>query len=612
MMSTKKIVNALPTFLLAIFLFSGVAQAFQGASYSSLEPLAEEEIGTGLVGNVSLAAASARRQCRRRFPDNRTRRARCRRSRDRDGDNITNRTDNCPDTANRDQADSDNDGIGDVCDGTDTDGDGVNEETDNCPSNPNADQADGDGDGVGDACDNCVTISNLDQADADEDGVGDACPDSDSDGATDASDNCPDDVNSDQADADGDGIGDVCDNCSADSNSDQADGDGDGVGDLCDNCVAVANSTQADSDTDGTADACETVDVLVSDKSADKIFVYYDVRNGDSFKTDADVVLGNPVGSGDVDTDEPVRLEINGTRLFVLQPRSDRIHVYNNYTSLVDNQAPDIVLTSSNGSEINSPTNIEILGDTLFVTDSGDDEILIFNNISTDLATGVAPDETIGGFSNLRDITIANDTLYAVDSGNKQVDVFNGASSLTSASTSDFSITTDTVFFDNPKNVEVLDGALLVTERSIDVVFSFKDAATLTASSAADSLLGFIDDDEGNNTADAINSMCIQSDRLFLGSRDGNIGISVFGLPSTLATVPTATAVLRDNEELVERAEGIACGNGSLFYASRDFGYAGVYNDAAAVVTGQIPDIVLFDTEMIDVRDVVAVERPVS
>jgi hypothetical protein len=53
---------------------------------------------------------------------------------------------------NPDQADSDNDGVGDVCDG-DLDGDGIDNEIDNCPVTPNGDQLDFDGDGAGDACD---------------------------------------------------------------------------------------------------------------------------------------------------------------------------------------------------------------------------------------------------------------------------------------------------------------------------------------------------------------------------------------------------------------------------------------------------------------------------
>ncbi len=53
---------------------------------------------------------------------------------------------------------------------------GMNREgTDNCPDDANADQADSDGDGVGDACDNCPAIFNPIQADADGDGFGDKC-----------------------------------------------------------------------------------------------------------------------------------------------------------------------------------------------------------------------------------------------------------------------------------------------------------------------------------------------------------------------------------------------------------------------------------------------------
>jgi hypothetical protein len=57
----------------------------------------------------------------------------------------------------------------------DADGDGEADDVDNCPDTANADQADGDGDGVGDVCDNCPEVANADQADADGDGTGDAC-----------------------------------------------------------------------------------------------------------------------------------------------------------------------------------------------------------------------------------------------------------------------------------------------------------------------------------------------------------------------------------------------------------------------------------------------------
>ncbi len=75
---------------------------------------------------------------------------------DEDDDGILNLLDNCPNTPNADQADSDGNGVGDVCDippPPDNDEDDVPDWIDNCPSTFNPTQADGDGDGIGDACD---------------------------------------------------------------------------------------------------------------------------------------------------------------------------------------------------------------------------------------------------------------------------------------------------------------------------------------------------------------------------------------------------------------------------------------------------------------------------
>ncbi|MCH2191041.1 MAG: thrombospondin type 3 repeat-containing protein [Gammaproteobacteria bacterium] len=180
--------------------------------------------------------------------------------------------DNCPLAANPDQADSDMDGEGDVCDldTNDADNDNVADSQDNCPAIANEDQADADGDGVGDACDaefndqdadmvgdaldNCPADSNADQSDLDVDGLGDVCDlDDDADSVLDVNDNCPIDANSDQADSDGDGAGDSCDLVFNDQDADL-------VGDALDNCPLVANPDQADSDMDSQGDACDTDD----------------------------------------------------------------------------------------------------------------------------------------------------------------------------------------------------------------------------------------------------------------------------------------------------------------------------------------------------------------
>jgi len=66
---------------------------------------------------------------------------------DTDSDGIADATDNCPDAANVDQLDTDNDDIGNVCD-VDDDNDGDDDGSDNCPLMANPDQLDTDMDGV--------------------------------------------------------------------------------------------------------------------------------------------------------------------------------------------------------------------------------------------------------------------------------------------------------------------------------------------------------------------------------------------------------------------------------------------------------------------------------
>ena len=99
------------------------------------------------------------------------------------------------------------------------------------PISPILAASDIDNDGIFDDVDNCPNVPNNDQADTNNDGIGDACSDdTDEDGIIDAMDNCPLASNPNQEDENGDGIGDVCDQI--DINVSQAiTPNGDGVND---------------------------------------------------------------------------------------------------------------------------------------------------------------------------------------------------------------------------------------------------------------------------------------------------------------------------------------------------------------------------------------------
>ncbi len=136
---------------------------------------------------------------------------------DADEDGVPDATDNCSAVFNTDQADLDDDGIGDVCD-PDLDGDGVDNSVDTFPNDP-TETADADMDGVGDNSD-AFPNDATETADADMDGVGDN------------SDAFPNDP-AESADIDMDGVGDNGDNCPIVPNGDQTDINGDGFGDAC-------------------------------------------------------------------------------------------------------------------------------------------------------------------------------------------------------------------------------------------------------------------------------------------------------------------------------------------------------------------------------------------
>lgn len=210
---------------------------------------------------------------------------------DDDNDGIADATDNCSLVANEDQLNTDGDTQGNSCD-LDDDNDGLTD-AEEVALGTAFDDADTDDDGHNDGDDNCPLLGNDDQADADEDGVGDVCDDdSDNDGLTDeeegtlgtdplladtdddtvddGDDNCPLAANTDQLntdnsadggnecddDDDNDGTPDTEDALPLDPDE-TGDSDGDGVGDNGDNCPDLANPNQTDTDNDANNSAIE-------------------------------------------------------------------------------------------------------------------------------------------------------------------------------------------------------------------------------------------------------------------------------------------------------------------------------------------------------------------
>ena len=336
---------------------------------------------------------------------------------DMDNDGVFDTNDNCPNTANADQLDTDGDGIGDVCD-DDDDNDTILDINDNCPLIANTDQLDTNGDGEGDVCDddddgdgildvndNCPLIANADQADADGDGEGDVCDnDTDNDGIIDANDNCPNTANADQLDTDGDGIGDVCDddddndtildvndNCPLVANTDQADADGDGIGDVCDdndgdgildindNCPDTANADQADADGDGIGDVCDddndndgitnandncpdTVNADQADADGDGIGDVCDDDDDNDGVADAnDTCPGTPAGT-------PV--DVNGCEIFTLPANNFQLQTADETCRNANNGSISITATdlnytytvtvTGNGANMNQDFNSDI------------------------------------------------------------------------------------------------------------------------------------------------------------------------------------------------------------------------------------------------------------
>ncbi len=225
------------------------------------------------------------------------------RNKDKDGDGIKDKKDNCPDVAGpeiyKGCPDSDKDSIPDNLDlcpsisgvkefrgCPDTDLDGIKDSEDNCPTEKGTKENKGcpdtDEDGIIDSEDVCPKVKGVKAFNG--------CPDTDGDGLKDSEDKCPTEAGDRDLqgcpDADADNIPDGEDACPneagelANKGCPWGDKDGDGVKDNVDNCPEVAGPADRqgcpleDADKDGVMDAndeCPTVFGTVANKGCPEI-----------------------------------------------------------------------------------------------------------------------------------------------------------------------------------------------------------------------------------------------------------------------------------------------------------------------------------------------------
>jgi outer membrane protein OmpA-like peptidoglycan-associated protein len=210
-------------------------------------------------------------------------------ARDRDGDGVPDKVDECRDTPAGDKVDAKG------CTVPDSDGDGVLDDTDKCADTPAGEQVDAtgcplpkdaDGDGVADDADRCADTPAGEEVDGS--GCSATQRDSDSDGVDDSADKCADTPAGEQVDATG---------CPL-----PKDGDGDGVNDDADRCPSTPAAVQVD------AEGCQ---VLFQEEKKTLILEGVNFETGKSTLTPESQTILDGVAESLV-ANEEIKVQVSG------------------------------------------------------------------------------------------------------------------------------------------------------------------------------------------------------------------------------------------------------------------------------------------------------------
>jgi len=331
------------------------------------------------------------------------------------------------------------------------------------------------------------------------------------------------------------------------------------------------------------------VDVVMGDRDADAIFIYYDALGGPAFGRAPDVVLDNNVN-------KPRTIDIVNNRLFVGNLDNDDVVIWNDFLGLVDGQAPDVILTSS----INKPSDLQVLNNDLYVTSQDNNEVLIFRDVTT-LTTGDAPDVILSGIADPIGLAVTGTQLFVPTGFGDEVHIFNNPGGLTTGATADVILDLDPTDTTNieARRAFVLSNTLYITTAFEDKVWAFRPANAITAGQAPAFVLG------GPSTLQGVLAVTEVGGRLFVGSRDSDhFSIVGFNNPATLVTGNSPSVKLFES-----RVEELDSAAGTLWAISDSADFVFGFLNPGTLQNSSFPDIAFYDPRMQSPKALRAVVR---